>query len=61
MALKIDLRPGQSLQVGDVTIKLVKKSGQIACLVIEADKSVPIRRTEDCEQSQPLQTLALQA
>lgn len=61
MALKIDLRPGQSLQVGDVTIKLVKKSGQIACLVIEADKSVPIRRTEDSEQSQPLQTLALQA
>lgn len=61
MALKIDLRPGQAVQVGDVTFKLVKKSGQIACIVIEADKSVAIRRLEDSEQSQPPQTLALQA
>lgn len=61
MALKIDLRPGQAVQVGDVTFKLVKKSGQIACIVIEADKSVTIRRLEDSEQSQHPQTLALQA
>lgn len=61
MALKIDLRPGQAVQVGDVTFKLVKKSGQIACIVIEADKSVAIRRLEDTEQSQLPQTLALQA
>lgn len=41
--LKVDLRPGQSIQVGDATIRLVKKSGQVASLVIDADKSVPIK------------------
>lgn len=44
MALKIDLRPGDVLMIGDVTLKMVKKSGQLACIVIDADKSVPIRR-----------------
>lgn len=43
MALKIDLRPGQSVQIGDITVKMVKKSGQIASLVIEAAKDVPIK------------------
>lgn len=42
MALKIDLRPGEVLTIGGATIKLVKKSGQLASLVIEADKSVLI-------------------
>ncbi|WP_288075948.1 carbon storage regulator [Pseudomonas sp.] len=59
MALKIDLRPGQSVQIGDVVVKMVKKSGQVACLVIEADKSVPIRRPDDALQCQPGKLLAL--
>ena len=42
MALKIDLRPGEVLTIGGATIKLVKKSGQLASLVIEADLSVRI-------------------
>lgn len=51
MALKIDLRPGDVLMIGDVTLKMVKKSGQLACIVIDADKSVPIRRvTAEPEQ-----------
>ncbi|NTE96694.1 carbon storage regulator [Agrobacterium tumefaciens] len=57
--MKIDLRPGQSVQIGDVTVKMVKKSGQVACLVIEADKSVPIRRPDDTLQVQPVKLLAL--
>ena len=61
MALKIDLRPGQSIMVGEVSIKLVKKSGQLACLVIEADKSVQIRRTEEEIRGQLPQAVALQA
>ena len=44
MPLKIDLRPGEKLSIGDVVVTMVKKSGQLACLVIEADKAVPIRR-----------------
>lgn len=43
--MKIDLRPGEVLKIGDVTVKLVKKSGQLASLVIEADRSIPIRRS----------------
>ncbi len=61
MALKIDLRPGQSLMIGEATVKLVKKSGQLACLIIEADKNVIIRRPEDGERSQQAPSLALQA
>lgn len=47
--MKIDLRPGQILMVGDVAIKVVKKSGQLASLVIDADRSIPIRRVEEGE------------
>lgn len=46
MAMKIDLRPGESIEVGDVVIRMVKKSGQLASLVIDAPKSVPIRRAD---------------
>lgn len=43
MALKIDIRPGQEITVGGVRIKLEKKSGQLASLVIDAPKDVPIK------------------
>ncbi|MND20865.1 hypothetical protein D3C76_47970 [compost metagenome] len=59
MALKIDLRPGQSITVGDVTIKMVKKSGQLASLVIEAGKDVPIKGPHLQEVRQPPMALAL--
>lgn len=44
--LKIDLRPGDEIQVGDATVKLVHKSGQVACLVIDAPKELPIKRAK---------------
>ena len=46
MAMKIDLRPGESITVGDIVIRMVKKSGQLASLVIDAPKSVQIKRAE---------------
>lgn len=49
--LKIDLRVGESLMIGKATVQLEKKSGQIATLVIDADKSVLIRRIDDAGES----------
>lgn len=42
--LKLDLKPGQSISIGNAIVTLEKKSGQIATLTIDADKSVPIKR-----------------
>lgn len=43
--LKIDLRPGETVSIGNVAvITLEEKSGQIARLAIQADRSIPIHR-----------------
>lgn len=42
--LTIDLRIGETLQVGDATITMSQKSGQLARLVIEAGKEVPVKK-----------------
>ena len=42
--LHIDLKPGQSLQVGDTKITLERKDGQRARLLIQAPREVPIKR-----------------
>ncbi|MDN7179099.1 carbon storage regulator [Caballeronia sp. SEWSISQ10-4 2] len=42
--LKMDLKPGESVKIGDVTITLEDKSGKVARLSIEAPTSVPIDR-----------------
>lgn len=47
MALTIDLKPGQKLQIGEATITFVQKSGQLARFVIDADKSVPVKKLPD--------------
>ena len=44
--LKIELRVGESVKVGDAVITLEEKSGKIARLSIQADKSVPIQRVQ---------------
>lgn len=59
MALKIDLRPGETLTIGDVRIKMVKKSGQIASLVVEAEKDVPIKGPHLKEVQQPPMAIAM--
>lgn len=43
--LKLDIRPGESIAIGDfAVVTLEEKSGKIARLAIEADKSVPVSR-----------------
>ena len=40
--LTIDLKVGQSIQIGEAKITLQKKAGQLARLVIEADPMIKI-------------------
>lgn len=44
--LRIDVRVGESLKIGEATITLEQKSGQVARLAIQADRSVPIQRVQ---------------
>lgn len=41
--MHVDLKPGQALIVGDAVIRLEKKSGQVARLLIEADPNTQIK------------------
>lgn len=40
--LTVDIKVGETLTVGTTTIRLEKKSGQLARLVIQADNNTPI-------------------
>jgi sRNA-binding carbon storage regulator CsrA len=43
--LKIELKPGESVSIGSLAvITLEEKSGKIARIAIDADKSVPVIR-----------------
>jgi sRNA-binding carbon storage regulator CsrA len=43
--LKIELRPGESVSIGGIAVvTLEEKSGKVARLSIEADKSVKVTR-----------------
>ena len=43
--LKIELRPGEAVSIGDLAIiTLESKSGKVARIAINADKSVPVSR-----------------
>jgi sRNA-binding carbon storage regulator CsrA len=43
--LKLDIKPGDRVLIGDIAIiTLEQKSGQLARLAVQADKSVKIRR-----------------
>ena len=44
--LRIDLKVGESIKVGDTLITLDDKSGKVARLAIEAPKTVPINRVQ---------------
>jgi Global regulator protein family. len=51
--LKLDIKPGESVRIGDVAvITLEEKSGKVARLSIQADKSVPIRRVNSLTTAQ---------
>jgi len=44
--LRIDLKPNESIQIGDAIVTLESKSGQVARLAVQADKSVPVQRVQ---------------
>ncbi|PAT31871.1 hypothetical protein CLI92_09115 [Vandammella animalimorsus] len=46
MALVLELRPGQALQVGAATIRYEYKSGNVARLHVAAPKEVPVHKCE---------------
>lgn len=47
MALKIDLKPGETIKIGNALVRLEEKSGQVARLSVEADKSIPVHRVQE--------------
>lgn len=51
--LKIELKPGESVRIGDVAvITLEGKLGKAARLSIDADKSIPIHRQQQQSTAQ---------
>lgn len=50
--LKLELKVGESVKIGDAMVTLEDKSGKIARLSIEADKSVPIQRVQPTSMAQ---------
>jgi sRNA-binding carbon storage regulator CsrA len=44
--LKLELRVGESVKIGEAIVTLEDKSGRVARLAIKADKSVPIQRVQ---------------
>jgi sRNA-binding carbon storage regulator CsrA len=50
--LKIEIRVGESVKIGDAIVTLEDKSGKIARLSIEANKSVPIRKMQPSSAAQ---------
>ena len=58
--LKLDLKIGDSFRIGDyATVRLEEKSGKIARLSIEADKSIPIIRASQHSAPQIAASLGL--
>ena len=50
--LKIELKVGESVKIGESTVTLEDKSGKTARLSIVADKSVPIQRVQPTTAAQ---------
>ena len=53
MKMNVDLRVGEVLNIGGAAIRLEKKSGQIARLLIEADPSIEIKNPSTARRSAP--------
>lgn len=48
--MHVDLKIGESIKIGDAILKLDDKSGKVVRLSIDADKSIPIQRVNDCDK-----------
>lgn len=44
--LRLDLKPGDSVRIGDAIITLEEKSGRAARIAFHADRSVPISKIQ---------------
>lgn len=44
--LKLELKVGESVRIGDAEVTLEDKNGRIARLAIKAPRSVPIQKTQ---------------
>lgn len=44
--LRIELKPGEAISIGNAVVTLESKSGQVARLAIQADKSIPVQRVQ---------------
>ena len=53
--MHVDLKPGQALIVGDAVIRLEKKSGQVARLLIEAAPDTQIKPPARMSAPEPLE------
>lgn len=45
--LKIELKPGEAISIGNAIVTLESKSGQVARLSVQADKSIPVHRVSE--------------
>ena len=52
--MHMDVRPGESVAIGDVTVTIAQRSGQRARLVINAPRSTPIRRLGLASDAEPV-------
>ena len=50
--LVLDLKVGESIKIGDAVITLEDKSGKYARLLINADKSIPVKRVQSSTMAQ---------
>lgn len=50
--LAIDIKVGESIKIGDAVITLEDKSGKTARLIINADKSIPVKRMQSSTMAQ---------
>jgi sRNA-binding carbon storage regulator CsrA len=46
----IDLKINETLKIGDVAIKLIDKSGRLARLAVDAQKSMPVSKQPPSEK-----------
>ena len=53
--MHVDLKPGQALIVGDAVIRLEKKSGQVARLLIEAAPDTQIKPPARASAPEPVE------
>lgn len=49
----VELKVGETLEIGSARVRLEKKSGQVARLVVEADDGTRIKNPQEARRSAP--------